>query len=74
VVEDLVAVYEADGVAMENCGEHDWEVECAFERAVGVMAEAAKAVPRAEVEETIGALMTVDGYGVRAGLSQMMPR
>jgi hypothetical protein len=27
VVEDLVAVYEADGVAMENCGEHDWEVE-----------------------------------------------
>jgi hypothetical protein len=37
----LVAVFEADGVAMENCGEHDWEVECAYRRAVGVMAAAA---------------------------------
>jgi hypothetical protein len=70
----LVAVFESDGVAMENCGEHDWEVECAYQRAAGVMAEAAKALPRAEVEETIGALMTVDGYGVRAGLGAMISR
>ena len=33
----LVAMFEADSVAMENCGEHDWEVECAYRRAAGVM-------------------------------------
>jgi hypothetical protein len=64
----LVAVYEADSVAMENCGEHDWEVECAYQRAAGVMAEAAKFLPGAEVGEKIRALMSVDSYGVRERL------
>jgi hypothetical protein len=57
---------------MENCGEHDWEVECAFQRAVGVMVEAAKAVPRAEMEEKIAELMTVDSYGVRGSLRSVL--
>jgi hypothetical protein len=64
----LVAVFEADGVAIEHCGEHDWEVECAFQRAAGVMAEAAKFLPGAEVGEKIRALMAVDSYGVRERL------
>jgi hypothetical protein len=64
----LVAIFEADQVAMENCGEHDWEVACAYERAVGVMAEAAKHLPRAEIEERVKRLIEGDAYGVRAGL------
>lgn len=64
----LVAIFEADQVAMENCGEHDWEVACAYKRAVGVMAEAAKHLPRAEIEERVKGLIEADLYGVRAGL------
>jgi hypothetical protein len=69
----LVAVFEADSVAMENCGEHDWEVSCAFERAAEVMAGAAKLLPAAEVAEKIEVLMAVESYGVRAMLSRVMP-
>jgi hypothetical protein len=65
---ELVAVFEADGVAMENCGDHDWEVECAFRRAAEVMVEAARSLPAAEVGEKIRALMAVDSYGVRERL------
>jgi len=68
----LVAVFEADGKAMENCLDHHWEVECALERAVGVMAKAARAVPRAEVEEKVKALMAGDGYGVRETLKSVL--
>jgi hypothetical protein len=68
----LVAVFEADGVAMENCGEHDWEVECAFRRAGDVMAKAAKVLPAALVAETVKRLMAVGAYGVRAGLARAM--
>jgi hypothetical protein len=69
----LVAVFEADGVALEHCGDHDWEVECAFERASGVMAEAAKLLPAAEVREKIEALMAGDSYGVRGALARVIP-
>ena len=64
----LVAALEQDAVAMANCGEHDWEVVCAFQRAAGVMAVAAKQLPRAEVEERVRALLDGDVYGVRATL------
>ena len=60
----LMAMFEADSVAMENCGEHDYEVTCAFERAAELIAEAARALPREEVEEKIQSLMAGDGYGV----------
>jgi hypothetical protein len=69
----LVALFEADGVAMENCGEHDWEVTCAYKRAVGVMAEAAKSLPRAEAEESVKRLIDRDGYGMRGELETMFP-
>ncbi len=68
----LVSVFEADAVAMENCGDHDYEVACAFERAAGVMAEAAKAVPRAEVAAAVEALLAEDGYGVRGDLADVI--
>jgi hypothetical protein len=64
----LVAVFEADGQTMEDCGEHDYEVGCAFGRAAAVMAEAAKLLPEAEVREKIEALMAGDSYGVRERL------
>ena len=38
----LVAVFVADGVAMENCGEHDEAVSLAFHRAAELMPEAPK--------------------------------
>jgi hypothetical protein len=66
----LVALFEADSIAMENCGEHDWEVECAFRRAARVMAEAAKSV--AEVAEKITTLLAVDSYGVREKLRMLV--
>lgn len=69
----LVAIFEADAVAMENCGEHDWEVACAFERAAGVMTDAAKRFPHAEVYDRVRALINVDGYGVRVGLASVLP-
>jgi hypothetical protein len=69
----LVAIFEADKKAMENCGEHDWEVTCAYKRAAAVMRESAKTLPRAEVEERVQALIEADGYGVRACLVVVLP-
>lgn len=68
----LVAMFEADAVAMENCGEHDWGVAYAYRRATGVMAEAARSLPRAEVENRIKGLIVEDGYGVRVGLASVL--
>jgi hypothetical protein len=56
-----------------NCGEHDWEVVCAYERAAAVMAEAARKLPRSEVEERVRALIAEDAYGVRLQLASVVP-
>jgi hypothetical protein len=53
-------------------GEHDWEVARAYQRAVGVVGEAAKSLPRADVEESIKALLDRDRYGMRAGLASVL--
>lgn len=68
----LVTLFEADAVAMENCHEHDWEVTCAYKRAAGVMAEAAKCLPRAEVEGRVRVLVDGDRYGLRADLTTVI--
>lgn len=68
----LVTVFEADGVATKNCGDHRWEVEWAFERAAGMIAEAEKSLPAAEVKEKITASMAVDSYGARKVLSRVL--
>jgi hypothetical protein len=54
---------------MENCLDYHWEVECAFEPAAEVMAEAGKSLPVAEVKDKITAFMALDSYGVRKLLS-----
>ena len=69
----LAAVFEADHVAMENCGEHHWKVACAYKRAAGLMAKAATNLPRAAVAERVKALIDGDGYGVRAELAAVVP-
>jgi hypothetical protein len=43
-------------------------------RAAGVMAEAAKNLPRSEVEEPVKALIDGDGYGMRAELASEFPQ
>jgi hypothetical protein len=68
----LARVFEADGQAMENCGEHHWQVECAFKRAAKLMADGSKAVPAAVVAAKIKSLMAVDGYGLREGLATVL--
>lgn len=40
----LVLFFESHGVAMENCGDHDFEVTCAFERAAGLIGKVLKKI------------------------------
>lgn len=68
----LVALFEADGVAMENCGEHDWDVLCAYKRAAEVTANAAKNLRRSDVEVAVKALIDGDRYGVRRCLVSLL--
>jgi hypothetical protein len=49
----LQALFEADAVAMENCGEHDSEVACAYKRAAGVMVKIAHKLPPSFIEERV---------------------
>lgn len=70
--EVLVALFEADAIAIENCGEHHWEVECAYQRAAIGMSEAAKHLPIPEIRDQITALLNTDSYGVRAYLAAVL--
>lgn len=64
----LVRFMESDGVAMENCGEHDVEVSCSFKRAAALIGRAARSLPAAPVQAAVKALLVDDAYGVRCGL------
>jgi hypothetical protein len=68
----LVRFFEADGRAMESCGDHDWEVQCVFKRAAELMAEASKSVPREELAAVLGLLVADDGYGMRGALATII--
>ncbi len=68
----LGAVFEADSMAMEHCGEHDWEVSSAYRRAAQLMQTAAAHLPTATVAETLRELISHDGYGVRAPLNSVL--
>src|ERR1700722_18536911 len=68
----LVNVFEADAVAMENCGDHDFEVSSAFERAAELIGQAAQSMPQAEVVGALEALLEDDGYGVRGLLREVV--
>jgi hypothetical protein len=68
----LVSVFKADAAAMENCGDHDYEVSCAFERAAELIGNAAKSVSPAEVKAGLEPLLDDDGYGVRGALAEVI--
>jgi hypothetical protein len=68
----LVLFFKADGQAMENCCDHDFEVTCAFERAAELIGRAATSVPRADVVAALVPLMDDDGYGVRSVLTDVI--
>jgi uncharacterized protein DUF6880 len=70
----LVRVFETDGVAMENCGDHDFEVSSAFERAAELIGRASNEMPQAEVVGALEALLDDDGYGVRGVLAELIAR
>ena len=70
----LVEFVEADARAMESCGEHTQAVECAFERAAAMMAEAAEAMPVVDVTAEVSRLMAVDAYGLRRVLARLVPK
>lgn len=67
--EVLVTLFEADAVAMENCGAYHWEVECAYRHAVVAISAAAKHLPLAEVKDRITVLINTDNYAMRACLA-----
>jgi hypothetical protein len=68
----LVLFFGSDGVAMENCGDHDCEVTCAFERAAGLIGKAARSLPAGEVTAALEPLLDDDGYGVRGALAEVI--
>ena len=68
----LQVLFEADGVAIENCGEHDWEVGCAYKRAAAVMVKAAQNLPRSFIEERVKGLVEGDEYGMRTVLKRVL--
>lgn len=68
----LVLFFKADGQAMENCRDHDFEVTCAFERAAELIGRAATSVPCAYVVAALEPLTEDDGYGVRGVLADVI--
>jgi hypothetical protein len=70
----LVKLFEADAVAMENCGDHDFEVSSAFERAAELIGRASRSMPHREVIAALEALLEEDGYGIRGPLAEVIAR
>ena len=68
----LVLFFKADGQAMENCGDHDLEVTCAFERAAQLIDRAATSLPCADVVAALVPLMGDNGYGLRSVLENVI--
>jgi len=68
----LVKCFEADAVAMENCGDHDFEVSSAFERAADLIGRASQSMPHREIIAALEALLEDDGYGVRGPLAEVI--
>ena len=68
----LVAMFQRDAAAMEQCGDHHWDVEVAYRRAAELLAKAAVSLSAAEVTEIIRELMADDQFGVRGTLRQVI--
>ena len=65
-------LFQADGQAMENCRDHDFEVTCAFQRAAELIERAATSVPRADVVAALMPLMGDYRYGLRSVLADVI--
>jgi len=61
----LVEVFDADTVAMDNCGDHHWQVTCAYERAARLLETMVTRLANPSVTETLKRLIATDRYGVR---------
>lgn len=68
----LILIFESDAKAMESCGDHDYEVSCAFERAAELIGQAAQSLRRPWVMETLSRLLGDDNYGVRQPLAEVI--
>jgi hypothetical protein len=68
----LLKAIKADHEAMENCGDHDWEVQCALKRAAELLVEAGKGMPQEEAAAVVKELMANDGYGVQRALTVVL--
>jgi hypothetical protein len=68
----LVHLFERDGDAMEDCGDHHDSVAIAFERASDLIRVASNRLPREEVLEALQRLVANDDYGTRRRLAAMV--
>ena len=68
----LVRLVQADGNAMEQCGDHHDSVASALARTVGLVAQAAQTLPADEVRATLQQLIAEDDYGTRRDLSAVV--
>lgn len=68
----LVLVIQSDGDAMENCGDYHFEVSCAVDRAIELIARVAPGLPSNAVLETLHSLAESDGYGTRSKVKAML--
>jgi hypothetical protein len=59
----LVAMFRRDAAAMEQCGDHHWEVELAYRRAAELLAKAAASMPAIEVTEKSGSYSQMISMG-----------
>jgi hypothetical protein len=64
----LIRLVQADGDAMERCGDHHDAVSSAFERAAGLTAQAVQTLPSHEVGPRLQQLIADDDYGTRRAL------
>ena len=68
----LVLVIQSDGDAMESCGDHDFEVSCAIDRAIELIAQLVPALSHDVVQAALRSLAESDGYGTRSKLKGMV--
>jgi hypothetical protein len=68
----LIQLVQADGDAMERCGDHHDAVADALERAAELVAQAVKTLPPQEVRATLQRLIAEDDYGTRRDLSAVV--
>ena len=59
---------------MHNCGDHHWQVTCAYERAARLMETVVNRLPSPAVIEALKRLLATDRYGVREPLKDLLTR